>query len=108
MEEEEICNICLNRSMTLQNGQLICAVCGTQSQAFVDEAADDWEGQQQGKKRAVRFRTEEKAQAVELTLSVETLIRTYCKALQSTLQVACLCSVGNSYACFYTSGKSSR
>ena len=88
MEEEEVCSICFNRSMALQNGQLICAVCGTQSQAFVDEAADDWEGQQQGKKRAGRFRTGDKAQAVEMTLSVEKLIRTYCKALQSTLQVA--------------------
>jgi len=87
MEEEELCSVCFNRSMTMQNGQLICAVCGTQSQAFVEEAMDDWEGQQ-GKRRAVRFRTEEKAKAVEGTLSVEALMKAYCKALQSTLQVS--------------------
>jgi hypothetical protein len=89
MEEEELCSVCFNQSMSMHNGLLICAVCGTQSQAFVEEATDNWEGQQGFKKvkRGVTFRTEEKARAVEKTLSIEVLIRAYCKALQATLQV---------------------
>jgi len=91
MEEEELCSVCFNQSMSMHNGQLICAVCGTQSQAFVEEATDDWEGQQgfNKVKRAVRFRTEEEAKAVEKTVSVEALVGAYCKALQATLQVKC-------------------
>lgn len=89
MENEEVCGVCFSRSLALQNGALVCMVCGTQSQNFAEEAMDLDEQEAGGTNRLRRVRIAKGSKKLDDTQqsTIELIPKQYCLCLQEALFV---------------------
>ena len=88
MDALEVCGVCFSQSLVVEHGNLVCTVCGTQSQNYAEETMDI-EDQRAGEATVIRsVKQRKKPQQRKFQQpAVDSIASAYCTCLQEALHV---------------------